>query len=123
MVDNVIESEHYCWGDGRCNQFMNSTKYGYDGGDCLRENAIVAKCNDMDCCDDKNKSENFMTNITTASKQGILETHFVLSCYCWSLAHRQYKNRYQPNDDNLNETIFQNALHQSTYLSKTYSRI
>ena len=53
VVDNVIESNHYCWGDGRCNQFMNSTKYGNDGGDCLRENAIVAKCNNLDCCDDE----------------------------------------------------------------------
>ena len=53
VVDNVIESNHYCWGDGRCNQFMNSAKYGNDGGDCLRENAIVAKCNDLDCCDDE----------------------------------------------------------------------
>ena len=32
---------------------MNSTKYGNDGGDCLRENAIVAKCNNLDCCDDE----------------------------------------------------------------------
>ena len=53
VVDNVIESNHYCWGDGICNQFMNSAKYGNDGGDCLRENAIVAKCNHLDCCDDE----------------------------------------------------------------------
>ena len=53
FVDNVIESDHYCWGDGRCNQFMNSTKYGNDGGDCLRKSVTVAKCNDLDCCDDE----------------------------------------------------------------------
>ena len=53
VVDNVIESNHYCWGDGRCNQFMNSTKYGNDGGDCLRKIATFSKCNNLDCCDDE----------------------------------------------------------------------
>ena len=56
-VDNVIESNHFCWGDGRCNEFMNSAKYANDGGDCLRENLTVAKCNDMDCCDDEKAFE------------------------------------------------------------------
>ena len=32
---------------------MNSTKYGNDGGDCLRKIATFAKCNNLDCCDDE----------------------------------------------------------------------
>ena len=30
---------------------MNFGKYGFDGGDCLRENVTVSKCKDMGCCD------------------------------------------------------------------------
>ena len=32
---------------------MNSEKYGFDGGDCKRDDANVAKCIDIKCCNDE----------------------------------------------------------------------
>ena len=33
---------------------MNSEKYGFDGGDCKRENQTISTCNEKGCCDDVN---------------------------------------------------------------------
>ena len=50
-VDNIkCESNFGCWGDGQCNQFLNTSKNCFDGGDCSKPEVKMSKCNEINCC-------------------------------------------------------------------------
>ena len=48
--DSYVDSNHFCWGNGKCDPALNKEKYGFDGGDCKNPKGLG--CHDLDCCDD-----------------------------------------------------------------------
>ena len=57
MRENFVDSNHWCWGDYKCDPVLNKKKYGYDGGDCWNNNHLfwLEGCKDLNCCDDVTK--------------------------------------------------------------------
>ena len=50
-VDNIkCESNFGCWGDGQCNEFLNTFKNCFDGGDCSKPEMRMSECNEINCC-------------------------------------------------------------------------
>ena len=47
MRENFVDSNHYCWGDYKCDPVLNEKKYGYDGGDCSNNNQTAEGCGDL----------------------------------------------------------------------------
>ena len=41
MRENFVDSNHWCWGDYKCDPVLNEKKYGYDGGDCSNSQGLL----------------------------------------------------------------------------------